>query len=295
MIEEEKFTMRRYIVCHHPPISAFYLENEKAGVSLNGHCMYWLPKWEGFLCKTFFNKLCVSGGQKSRFKGTSIKVEQVGRAVLYVKKWDEQYIIDFPDLMIRGFLTGAAYLELAGVCTIVSTSGATATIEFIPKPWFGGEHNHIKGNVSYKGEEYFTLSGRWSHKSFFSRKNSSEKELLFDAEAEPMAERVTPPLEEQQDIESHKLWGPVTAALKEKNYQLANAEKTKIEDWQRKLRRERAEKNETWTPKLFTFIEDGDSANTYNERMNELLKLMKRKTLLDNGAWTYNNSLHARQ
>lgn len=24
-------------VCHHPPISAFYLEDEKAGVSLNGH------------------------------------------------------------------------------------------------------------------------------------------------------------------------------------------------------------------------------------------------------------------
>jgi hypothetical protein len=24
-------------VCHHPPISAFYFEDEKAGVSLNGH------------------------------------------------------------------------------------------------------------------------------------------------------------------------------------------------------------------------------------------------------------------
>lgn len=27
-------------VCHHPPISAFYLENEDNGVSLNGHCKY---------------------------------------------------------------------------------------------------------------------------------------------------------------------------------------------------------------------------------------------------------------
>lgn len=24
-------------VCHHPPVSAFYLEDEQAGVSLNGH------------------------------------------------------------------------------------------------------------------------------------------------------------------------------------------------------------------------------------------------------------------
>lgn len=28
------------LVCHHPPISAFYLQDEKAGVSLNGHCKY---------------------------------------------------------------------------------------------------------------------------------------------------------------------------------------------------------------------------------------------------------------
>ncbi|RUP44192.1 hypothetical protein BC936DRAFT_149814 [Jimgerdemannia flammicorona] len=26
------------VVSHHPPSSAFYLENKKAGVSVNGHC-----------------------------------------------------------------------------------------------------------------------------------------------------------------------------------------------------------------------------------------------------------------
>jgi hypothetical protein len=27
------------IVSHHPPVSAFYLEDEENGISLNGHCM----------------------------------------------------------------------------------------------------------------------------------------------------------------------------------------------------------------------------------------------------------------
>lgn len=213
--------------------------------------------------------------------------------MLRVEKYDDQYVIDFPDLMIRGFLTGAAYLELSGTCTIASSSGATATIEFVPKPWFGGEHNHIKGSIVYQNEQCYTLSGRWSHKSYYSSKNGEE--LLFDAEAEPMAERVTKPLEEQQEIESHRLWGPVTAALKQKNYQLANAEKTKIEEWQRKLRKERAERNETWTPKLFTFIRDDSASDQYSKRTAELIKKMKRKQLLDVGAWTYNDSLHTRK
>ncbi|CDS09367.1 hypothetical protein LRAMOSA10727 [Lichtheimia ramosa] len=260
-------------VCHHPPISAFYLQDEKAGVSLNGHC-----------------------GQKSRFKGTSIKVEQVGRAVLYVKKYDEQYVIDFPDLMIRGFLTGAAYLELSGVCTIACSNGVTnTTIEFVPKPWFGGEHNHIKGAVSFNGEERYTLSGRWSHQTFYTAKGESEKQLLFNAEAEPMAKRVTAPLEQQQDIESHRLWGPVTEALKTKNYGVANAEKNKIEEWQRKVRKERAERNEIWKPDLFKFVEDETASDEYTKRNAAMLKKMKRKALLDVGAWTYKDSLHYRK
>ncbi|CDH53736.1 oxysterol binding protein [Lichtheimia corymbifera JMRC:FSU:9682] len=260
-------------VCHHPPISAFYLQDEKAGVSLNGH-----------------------SGQKARFKGTSIKTEQVGRAVLYVKQYDEQYVIDFPDLMIRGFLTGAAYLELAGVCTIACSNGHTqTTIEFVPKPWFGGEHNHIKGAITCDGEERYTLSGRWSHKTFVTKKGDSDKQLLFDAEEEPMAERKTAPIEEQQEIESHRLWGPVTEALKSKNYSVANAEKSKIEDWQRKVRKERADNNETWQPKLFKFVEDASASDTYSKRNVEMVQQMRRKALLDNGAWTYINSLHERK
>ncbi|KAF1801206.1 hypothetical protein FB192DRAFT_1384635 [Mucor lusitanicus] len=257
-------------VCHHPPISAFYLESAAEGVSLNGHC-----------------------GQKSKFKGTTIKVEQVGRAVLNLKTFDEQYVIDYPDLLIRGVLTGSCYLELSGVCTITSNSGAKAVIEFIPKPWFGGEYHRIKGSITYKGRDYCTLSGRWSNQSFYTKSGQSTKELLFDAEAEAMAERKTAPIEEQQEIESHRLWGPVTEALKTKNYAVANAEKSKIEDWQRKIRKDR-ENNiaEPFKPVLFTFHKDTEASDEYSKRTVSLLSNMVGKPLVDEGAWTYNDSLH---
>ncbi|KAI8060592.1 hypothetical protein BC940DRAFT_311695 [Gongronella butleri] len=259
-------------VCHHPPISAFYLEHEASGVSLNGHSC-----------------------QRSKFKGTAIKVDQVGRAVLHLKEWDEQYFIDFPYLMIRGFLTGAAYIELGGQCSIICSNGVQASMEFVPKPWIGGEYNHIKGSIVNKDkEECYTLSGRWSHQSFYTKAGETTKELLFDAEGEPMADRVTPPLDSQNDIESHKLWGKVTAALEKKDFATANAEKSKIEEWQRAVRKDRAANNETWIPVNFDFHEDDDPKSDY-ERINvQLVNKMPPKAQLDKGAWTFKDSLHLR-
>jgi hypothetical protein len=238
----------------------------------------------------------VLGGQKSKFKGTSIRVEQVGRAVLYLKNFDEQYMIDFPDLLIRGVLTGGAYIELGGSCTVVGSNGSKAVIDFVPKPWFGGEYNHVKGSLYVNEKLHYTLSGRWSHQSFFSKAGSEEKQLLFDAAAEPMAERKTAPVEEQNELETHRIWGPVTEALQTKNFKLANQEKSKIEDWQRGVRKEREEKKQVWEPSLFVFEKDIDGANgdAYQQKNAELKKLINSKHHLDAGAWTYNKSLHTR-
>ncbi|KAG0186097.1 Oxysterol binding protein [Apophysomyces sp. BC1034] len=237
------------------------------------------------------------GGQKSRFKGTAIKIEQVGRATLYLKNCDEQYVIDFPDLFIRGVLTGSCYLELSGICTIACTNGAKSVVEFVPKPWFSGEYNHIKGSIVYGGTKYYALFGRWSHRSYFSSANGSsagEPQLLFDAEAESTARRMTPPCDDQQEIESHRLWSKVSEALERKDYHIATAEKSKIEEWQRKLRRERAEKNEDWIPSLFSFQLDKDAGDVYSQNNVQLLKAMVGNPFLDDGAWTFNNALHKR-
>jgi hypothetical protein len=182
---------------------------------------------------------------------------------------------------------------LSGICTITSNSGAKAVIEFISKPWFGGEYNCVKGQIVYKGKDYCTLSGRWSNQSFYRKSGENTKELLFDAEAEAMAERKTAPLSEQKEIESHRLWGPVTEALKTKKFSAANAEKTKIEDKQRKIRKEREQNMiDEFKPELFTFNKDTEVTDTYHKRTVSLLDEMTGNPLLDEGVWTFNDSLH---
>lgn len=198
-------------------------------------------------------------------------------------------------MLIRGVLTGSCYIGLGGTCTIAGSSGAKAAIEFVPKPWFGGEHDRIKGRITYNGEDYCTLSGKWSDQSFYTKSKDSSKELLFDAGAEAMAERKTAPLSEQKEIESHRLWGPVTKALKTKNFSVANAEKSKIEDRERRIRKEREQSIvEEFKPQLFTFRKDNESTDEYHKRTVSLLGEMVDSPYLDEGAWTFNDSLHLR-
>jgi len=257
-------------VSHHPPISAFYLEDKKAGVCLNGH-----------------------SGQKSKFKGTSIRIQQVGRGILSLKDHGEEYMINFPDLNIRGILTGSAYIELSGSCSIVGSNNSYAVIDFLHKPWIGGDYNHIQGSLFVNGSLRYTLSGKWSDQSYFSRGNSGSKQLLFDATSEPMAERVTAPISEQNEYESHRVWGNVTAALNQKKYKEANYDKSRIEERQRQLRKEIELSNSQWRPKLFVFEKSNGPPTSYRS-MQSLEKLMGADQYLDTGIWTYRNSLHIR-
>ncbi|KNE73255.1 hypothetical protein AMAG_17431 [Allomyces macrogynus ATCC 38327] len=114
-------------VSHHPPVGAFYLDNAHQNIFLNGHC-----------------------GQKTKFKTTSIKVEQTGRAVLTVHPPNgevDEYFITLPELVLRGLLTGQLFVELTGTSTITSSSGYLASFEYLPKPWFGGDYHVFKGTI----------------------------------------------------------------------------------------------------------------------------------------------------
>jgi hypothetical protein len=95
-------------VSHHPPITAYYLENKTKGVSLVG-----------------------ASGQKTSFSFPSIIVRQNGHATLTVKLASgesEQYLITLPRLRIDGLVTGSPYIELTDTSNIQSSTGFLATI-----------------------------------------------------------------------------------------------------------------------------------------------------------------------
>lgn len=74
-------------VSHHPPVTAFQLNNKEKKVTLTGHF-----------------------AQKTSFSGKSIMVKQVGHAIIKVvtpKGEEESYLITLPKLRIDGLFFGS--------------------------------------------------------------------------------------------------------------------------------------------------------------------------------------------
>lgn len=66
-------------VSHHPPVSGFYVENKEAGVVVTGH-----------------------DGQKTRFSGTQMLVDQIGYCTLKLTQRDETYLFTLPSVSVNG-------------------------------------------------------------------------------------------------------------------------------------------------------------------------------------------------
>ncbi|KAJ1649427.1 Oxysterol-binding protein 4 [Dispira simplex] len=261
-------------VSHHPPISAVYLENEEAGVMLNGHA-----------------------GQKSKFTGTTIKVEQTGYVTLHLRACDEVYTLTYPDLYIRSLITGRPFMEIVGISWIQSNQGYSAVFKYAGKPWFGGEYHRFKGYI-YEHTKHphmnpekltrtlpgvralYKIEGRWMAQSQITNELTKTTGTLFDAtEHRPVPMEVVP-IEEQGPLESRRVWKTVAEAINQGDFGTASACKTEIEERQRALRRDREEKKEMWAPNYFTFIP--------NDRLpKDSLNHLDPKTQEEGGRWVF--------
>ncbi|OZJ01893.1 hypothetical protein BZG36_05038 [Bifiguratus adelaidae] len=235
-------------VSHHPPISGFYLQNKSKGVYCSGY-----------------------NGQQSRFSATNINIDQVGHALVHLtNRNDESYLITLPSLQIQGLWYGAPYVELLGNSIIQSSSGYHAYIEYTGRGWVSGEKHHFKATIQNNADydasighkhargDTWVVEGQWVGVSNLTKPGSKTAEHFYDAAYAPPAERIVPPLEEQEPLESRKLWHPVASALRAYDYETASREKAKIENAQRAERKEREEKGEKWEPRYFTYIENDE-------------------------------------
>lgn len=268
-------------VSHHPPTTAFYLRNKTAGVHVNAFST-----------------------QKTRFLGTSIRAEQQGNVFVYLEKFKEEYMITLPEIYVRGILTGAPFIELCGDVAMVSSSGFGVKMRFIPKPWFSGEYDQVEAVVfdTKTGKIHYDIWGKWSGSVYFDehdedsekrchfrkRKNfddsssttssstgepyqslvedhTREGPTLFNSEMMPKVPFTVKPISKQTELESRRVWHPVAKALQKADYDAANDAKNKIENEQRALRKERAEKNEIWLPTFFSYEDYCFMPNVHQE------------------------------
>lgn len=228
-----------FVVSHHPPVTGFHLANRQAGVYISG-----------------------SNGQQTSLTGTAIRVDQLGRIFVYLDRVDEEYMITLPQLHVRGLLTGSPFLELTGEVVIIGTTGVGARLKFIPKPWFSGEYDGMEGIIAGLGDDreddaggrrqHYELWGKWSERVWIKAPNSEKASVLFDiGQVKRDMLPVVKPVVQQGELESRRVWFPVTKALKQSDYAAANAAKSAIENEQRAIRRERAERDEAWQPQHF--------------------------------------------
>ncbi|KIP01337.1 hypothetical protein PHLGIDRAFT_32558 [Phlebiopsis gigantea 11061_1 CR5-6] len=226
-------------VSHHPPITAYYIENVSKGLTLQGH-----------------------SAQKTSFSGGSIIVKQIGHAVLTVDLpggAKEQFLITLPRLRIDGLWYGSPYIELTETSYIQSSTGWLSTIEYKGKGYFSGKSHQFKALLTPPGSNNArrTFEGLWHTTS----KDVGSGELFTDVQG-PKEEVSVASLDEQDEWESRRLWSAVAKGIREGDFETASREKSKIENEQRQRRRDELAADTTWPLKHFDHI---DSDPVYEE------------------------------
>ncbi|CAH1398097.1 unnamed protein product [Nezara viridula] len=234
-------------VSHHPPISAFYAEHYDKQISFNAHV------WT-----------------KSKFLGLSIGVHNVGCGVINVIKYDEQYIVTFPNGYGRSILT-VPWIELGGSVSITcEKTGYRATIEFLTKPFYGGKKHRVLGEVYAPNEKksFLTVTGEWNG-VMQAKWADGRTDQFANVNSLSIIKKNVRPIEFQNENESRKLWKEVTAGLRLNNVSHASDAKYNLEQKQRQEAQQRKESGLEWETKLFQ--RDGDDGWLYVNPLSKRL------------------------
>lgn len=221
--------------CHHPPKLLYFYMIPEEHIRVDGTAI-----------------------PKSRFLGNLTAAMMEGVSVLQfldIKDENgvpEKYTLTQPNMYARGILFGKLKLELGDhmVVTCEST-GLTADIEFVTKGFILGTYDAIRGTVKKGNTTLYEILGKWNDKMYLKEAGSKKPSLFLDVHAmTPLPPKVRP-VEEQGEFESRRLWLKVTAALGERNHEVATEEKFQIENHQRELAKKRVEDGVEFHPKLF--------------------------------------------
>ncbi|PWN51387.1 protein KES1 [Violaceomyces palustris] len=225
-------------VSHHPPVTAYHIENAKAGVSLEGH-----------------------NAQKTSFSGRTIQVKQVGHAILRVKPQgsseEELYLLTLPNLLIEGLWYGSPYVELSGSSYIQSSAGLTATVNYAGKGYFSGKAHSFKATIGSGSNALYTIEGEWVGTSKFKGKSPSGKkdEVFWDAST-PREELEVQAIDSQGPMESRNIWKHVADGIRSGDYEAASKDKSRIENEQRQKRKDEAAAGTPHQLEYFVHLDD---------------------------------------
>ena len=205
--------------------------------------------------------------QKASFSRT-IQIKQIGHGLLYLKPFDETYLITLPALHIENLIYGKPFVELNSATYITSSSGFTSKIDYSGKGWLSGKKNSFTATLYPTGKEkdvLYSVEGQWTD-SFTIRSggHSSKKHALtsgssdvietFNAKNALSTPLQVKPISEQSPLESHRAWQAVKTAIVKGDMDTTGNEKSKIENQQRDLRKKEQAEGKEWERKYFSNI-----------------------------------------
>jgi hypothetical protein len=203
--EHEDDTITKFFgeqVSHHPPITACFLKNEKAGFTIQ------------FVTKP-----------GTYFRGNYIEIDMPGKLILTLDKLKEDYIITVPPLFVRGILWGNGSVEHGGQFSIkCEKTKMSANVEFI-------ESNYVKGELKYSHGQSLEFEGHIFDKVII------DNDILYDYKDIKNPKKVVKPLIEQDEMESRRVWHRAAFSLIKGEEDSTNEAKSLIENRQRELRK----------------------------------------------------------
>ncbi|KAJ7482240.1 hypothetical protein B0H11DRAFT_2022253 [Mycena galericulata] len=239
-------------VSHHPPITAYVIENPSKGLKLVGH-----------------------NAQKTSFSGGSIIVKQIGHAVLTVKLAsgsEEQYLLTLPRLRIDGLWYGSPYIELTENSYIVG-GGFVGVIEYKGKGYFSGKSHSFKATLTPQPglggtSKEIVIEGQWNTSSKFVTGGSGPFHDV-SAPKEEVQALGGEPGGKMGEMETRQLWKLVSKGIRDGDFETASKEKSRIENEMRQRRKDESESSTPWVLKHFTPL----ASDPVYEKLGKLAKI----------------------
>eukprot|EP01133_Synstelium_polycarpum_P015602 gene15602-18536_t len=201
-------------ISHHPPSSAFCFYNRDKSALFHAYLQ-----------------------PTSKFWGNSFESCMDGKLIFEYPKWGEEYLADSPKIGVKGIVVGALTTEVTG-STVLSCkkTGYTAEIEFRGKGLLRNKFFMLaKVRHPSSKKSLYTLEAKWDGKiTILSSKTNTI---------------TCPPLDEQDETFSRRVWSSVSANIVADNEEEAQKQKHMVEENQRALAKTR--EGETHTPKYF--------------------------------------------
>ncbi|GER36175.1 oxysterol-binding protein [Striga asiatica] len=230
-------------VSHHPPVTALHATDEKAKIEVTW-CQSPVPS----------------------FYGTHIETEVLGRRELKLVDKNETYVMNSPNLVIR-FLPLPGVDWLGNVKVRCQETGLEAELSyrgnsFLPRPSI---HRSIKGKIFLSStlETVYEINGHWDKIVTAKDVLTGKTTVIYDAK-EALSSLKTPIVKDSEAVsesESTLVWADVSRAILQKSWDRAREAKTRVEERQRELARERKSKDDDFAPKYFRVSYDHAKGN----------------------------------